>query len=195
MTKSPPSAYKRWVLALVSICGFACTVIAGNMLLKKGGLALPFFTRETEASQTAVRVEYRTEYLKCGDALVEYRDYQPPELDSVMADLYQTWAVTKEEEQRVSLLRQVDEYCDTHYRLRLITIYRGYVCVFRGKEADSRFLVRERPDIRETDLAPRDRNFLKNGHVIEAGPEVSHEDVPATLEREVAIYLEGIKEH
>jgi hypothetical protein len=195
LAKHPPSAYKRLMLALISICAFACTVIAGSMLLKGGGLNLPFLNRETEASHTAVRVEYRTEYLKCGDSLVEYREYPVQEFDSVMAGLSQAWAVTREEAQKVRLLRQLEEYCDTHHRLRLITIYRGYVCVFRGKEPDPRFLLKERTDIREADLAPRDKAFLKSGYVIEVDPLVPHEDVPASLEREAAIYLEGIKEH
>jgi len=195
LARSPRSAYKQIALALISISALFCTVIAGRMLLKSGGMGFSFFGPEADVSHTGVRVEYRTEYLKCGDFLVEYREYPAGEIESVMADLSQAWSVTGDDGRKISLLRQLEEYCDTHHRLRLITIYRGYVCVFRGKEPDPRFLLRERLDIREGDLAARDRAFLKAGHVIEAGPEVPHEEVQAVLEREVAIYLEGIKEH
>ncbi len=194
MAKSK-SAFRRWVLALISICAFACAVIAGSMLFKDGGLSFPFFTRETDASHAAVRVEYRTEYLKCGDALVEFGEYPSQELSSVIASLPDGWSVAREDGREVRLLRQLDEYCDTHHRIRLITIYRGHVCVFRGKEPDPRFLVRELPDIREVDLAQRDKDFLRTGYVIEADPRTPHTEVPVSLDREVAIYLEGIKEH
>ncbi|HHX27744.1 MAG: hypothetical protein ACOX5Q_02165 [Bacillota bacterium] len=195
MAKPPPSAYKRWVLVLISISAVACTVIAGSMLMKGGGLSLPFFTSQADASRPDVRVEYRTEYLRCGDALVEYREHPAAELDSVMAGLSQAWSVAEGSGPGVRLLRQIDDYCDTHLRCRLIAIYRGYVCVFRGKDPDPRFLVRELPDIRETDLAERDRAFLRKGYVIEADPQMPQTEVPAALDREVVVYLEGIKEH
>jgi hypothetical protein len=195
LSKLPRGVYKRWVLALISVSAVLCTVIAGRILLKGNGLSFPFFTREADASKPAVSVEYRTEYLKCGDALVEYREFPADELSSAMASLSATWTLAGDDEKGVRLLRQIDEYCDTHYRSRLITIYRGCVCVFRGKDPDPRFVVRERPDIREADLHERDKAFLKTGYVIEAGPDTPHTEVPAALDREVAVYLEGIKEH
>ena len=133
MARPPGSVYRKLVTALLILCGAASSVIIGSMLHRDGRLNIPFFAGAAGAVKPPVRVIYVTEFLDCGDELRETESISPDDLPVLLETLSPDWTVAKNTEGEVRLWRGVPGYCGTHHRQRLIALYRGHICVFRGE--------------------------------------------------------------
>ncbi|MGI6631914.1 MAG: hypothetical protein ACOX5M_02600 [Bacillota bacterium] len=199
MARPPGSVYRKLVTALLILCGAASSVIIGSMLHRDGRLNIPFFAGAAGAVKPPVRVIYVTEFLDCGDELRETESISPDDLPVLLETLSPDWTVAKNTEGEVRLWRGVPGYCGTHHRQRLIALYRGHICVFRGREKNPDFIVQEHHDIREVDLFPADREYLKNGKVIdvdapapEGAPGLPDDQVDDWFRERLKRELEGI---
>lgn len=181
-------------MALVILCVLAASVIVGRILMKDGRLKIPFLAGAAGAGESPARVVYVTRFSECGDEIREFQTAPAGSVPALLTEVSPEWTLVKNTDLEVELTREIPGYCGTHLRKRFITLYKGHVCVFRGGGPEPKFIHKEIPSIKETDLIQAVREELRKGILLEAGPEIPDAEVDDWFEERVAIELEGIDE-
>lgn len=170
---------------LIPIVLIACALMGGYILdkvLYSENAAEPL---AEDAFPQEVEIKYHTCYLKCGDIVTETVTLPAQDVQTYLADLSFQWEPLSEDGSVREFKKTQDDYCPVHSRFRFVTIYGGFVAVYRGKHAEQQqFFVQDFKHLPQGSLRDNERALLLKGVILE--------DEPYYVDAKVAKYLEGL---
>ena len=170
---------------LVPVLLIACALMGGYILdkaLYDKNLSGP---QAEDAFPQEVEIKYHTCYLKCGDTVTETVIVPAQDVQGYQADMSLQWEPFSGEGSVREFKKTQDDYCPVHSRFRFVTIYGGFVAVYRGKHGEQQqFLVQDFKHLPQASLRDNERALLIKGVILE--------DEPHYVDAKVAKYLEGL---
>lgn len=197
MGKPGQRKLRALLVALSALTIVAAALVLEGLLAEDTLRTWPWFLKNREKTPGVSRITYVEKFLRCGDTITAARDVPEDEVSGVIAGLSPEWRATFGGDRGIEVLREIDDYCSSHRDYRFIALYRdspgtpAHVCVFRGRKADPAFLIKERRDLTESLLYPRERESLWAGVEVSLVPEDS---LSTDLDGKVDSYLQGVAE-
>lgn len=196
MEKRGSSPLRGVIIALAALTVIAGAFVLEGILARETGGQWPWFGA-TPASPAPARVTCLERFTRCGDVATTVQEVPREQLSGFIAGLSPGWSAKESAEGDVEARKDTDGYCPEHRDYRFIALYSlvptepPVVCVFRGKKADPKYLIRQVRDLTEAGLPLRDRDQLRLGMPV--GPGFTDPFPDGTdVDQVVATFLEGL---